>query len=167
MKSTPTNSSVDAYCLVQWAPSAVLKMACEPTAQPRRGPTIWIDPSAGTKAGSIPDEVGVGLGDADGDGVSVGVGVSLADCEALALGVGVGLVADTDVQPVRTMVMAVVAQSRAKRRGMVVQRERYPTSCGANYLYAAFSTLEAANITPPFPRWRRLISRRLLHAGGG
>jgi hypothetical protein len=129
-------------------------MACEPTAQPRRGPTIWIDPSAGTKAGSIPDDVGVGLVDADGDGVGVGVGVgvSLADGEALALGVGVGLVADAAVQPVRTMVMAVVAQSRAKRRGMVVQRERYPTSCGANHLHAAFSTPEAANITPPFPR---------------
>src|SRR5713101_1285328 len=91
MKSTPTNSSVEVYCFVQCAPSAVVKMACEPTAQPRRGPTIWIAPNDGTKSGSMPDDVGVALGEAVG--VVVGVGESLPVGDALTLGVGVGLVA--------------------------------------------------------------------------
>src|SRR4030088_2324158 len=74
MKSTPTNSSVVVYCLAQCAPSAVAKTACEPTAQPRRGPTIWMAPSAGTNPGSMPDGVGDGLGDADRAGVGGCVG---------------------------------------------------------------------------------------------
>jgi len=67
---------------------------------------------------------GLGLGDADavgvGDDVAVGDGESLADGDALALGVGVGLVADAAVQPVRTMAMALIAQSTAERDGMAL-----------------------------------------------
>src|ERR1700736_3545247 len=73
-KSTPTNSSVEAYCFVQCAPSVVPKMACDPTAQPTRGPTIWIAASAGTKPGSTPDGVGVALAEADSEGVGAAVG---------------------------------------------------------------------------------------------
>ncbi len=74
--------------------------------------------NAGTKPGSMPDDVGVALGDADGDGVAE----SLADGDALALGFGVGLAAEVDVQPVRTTKTTLVAPSRANRRGMLVQR---------------------------------------------
>src|ERR1700682_1036755 len=99
-------------------------MAWAPTAQPRRDPTIWMAPSAGTNVGSMLDRGGVALGDAAGEGVGVGVAVgeSLADADALALGVGVGLVADADVQPARTSTMALIAPSRAKWRGIVLQR---------------------------------------------
>jgi hypothetical protein len=97
-------------------------MACEPTAHPSRGPTIWIAPSDGTKTGSIPDDVGVALGEAVGVAVGVGVGESLAVGDALALGVGVGLVADAVVQPVRTIISPLVAPSRAMRKAMVMQR---------------------------------------------
>ena len=122
MKSTPTNSSVDAYCFVQCAPSAVVKIAWAPAAQPRRGPTIWMAPSEGTNTGSMPDGLGVGVGEAVGVGAGVGVGESLAEGDALALGVGVGLVADAAVQPVRTTTIAVAAPSRAMRKAIVVQR---------------------------------------------
>ena len=101
-------------------------MACAPTAQPRRDPTIWMAPSAGTNVGSMPDGVGVALGESDGDGVGEGVsvgvavgesladGVSLADGDALALGVGVSLVADADVQPARMTAIKLVAPNRAR-----------------------------------------------------
>jgi hypothetical protein len=140
MKSTPTNSSVDAYCLPQWTPSAVAKMACEPTAHPRRGPTIWIAPSDGTKRGSIPDEVGVALGEALGVAVGEGVGESLAVGESLGLGVGVGLVADAVVQPVRMISSALAVQSRALRKAMVMQRGGPPRRAPRE------------SNTPPFPR---------------
>src|SRR5207237_5042451 len=72
MKSTPTNSSVEAYCFVQCVPSVVAKMAWDPTAQPTRGPTIWIAARAGVKTGSRLDGVGVGLAAADGEAVAAG-----------------------------------------------------------------------------------------------
>src|SRR5712691_752193 len=142
MKSTPTNSSVDPYCLVQCMPSAVVKMACEPTAQPRRGPTIWMAPSDGTKRGSIPDEVGVAPGEAAGVVVGEGVGESLALGDALTLGVGVGLVADAAVQAVRTTTMALTT---AMRKAMVMQRREPPRRAPA-YIDP-----------PPFPRRRRRL----------
>jgi len=94
-------------------------MACEPTAQPRRGPTIWIAPNDGTKRGSSPDEVGVALGEALGVVVGNGVGESLAIGDALALGVGVGFVAEAAVQPARTIVMRLVAPRTGKRKPML------------------------------------------------
>src|ERR1700682_2157118 len=99
-------------------------IAWSPTAQPRRDPTIWMAPSAGTNVGSMLDGVGVALADAEGEGVGVGVAVgeSLADADALAVGGAVGLVADADVQPARTSTMALMAPSRAKGRGIVLQR---------------------------------------------
>jgi hypothetical protein len=120
-------------------------MACEPTAQPRRGPTIWIAPSDGTKSGSMPDDVGVALGDDVVSVVGVGVGESLADGDALALGVGlgVGLVAEAAVQPVRTTIIALAAPSTAMRKAMVMQRRKAPR------------------------RAPRKSIRRLFHAGGG
>jgi hypothetical protein len=126
MKSTPTNSSVDAYCFVQCAPSAVLKMEWAPTAQPSRGPTIWIAPREGTKTGSVPEELGLALGDALGVAVAEGVGGSLADSETLRVGVGVGFVAEAAVQPVRTRTMALAAASRAIRKAIGVQRHEAP-----------------------------------------
>ena len=125
MKSTPTNSSVDAYCFVQCAPSAVVKMAWAPAAQPRRGPTIWIAPSEGTNMGSMPDGVGVGVGEAVGV-VADGVGESLADSDTLALGAGVGLVGEAAVQPVRRKRIALAAPSRAMRIGMVIATPEAP-----------------------------------------
>ena len=57
-------------------------MACEPTAQPRCGPTIWIEASAGIPPGTVPDGAMDGVGVGDGDAFGVG--------SAVALGVGVG-----------------------------------------------------------------------------
>src|SRR5438445_12377419 len=107
MKSTPTNSSVEAYCLVQCAPSMVAKIACDPTVQPRRGPTIWMAARAGTKPGSMPE--GVGLAEADGDGVDSGE--ALADGEALRLGLGVALAPAAAAQPPSTTAAALAAQA--------------------------------------------------------
>jgi hypothetical protein len=104
-------------------------MACEPTAQPRRGPTIWIAPSDGTKRGSSPDEVGVALGEVLGVVVGTGVGESLAVGDALALGVGVGFVAEAAVQPAMTITIAPAAPSRAMREATVMQRRSGPRSC--------------------------------------
>ena len=101
-------------------------MACEPTAQPRRGPTIWIAPSDGTKRGSSTDEVGVALAEALGVVVGNAVGESLAIGDALALGVGVGFVAEAAVQPARTISSALATPSRAIRKAMVMQRCRPP-----------------------------------------
>ena len=119
MKSTPTNSSVDANCFVQCAPSLVAKIACDPTAHPSRGPTIWIAERAGTKRGSRLEGVGVGLAAADGAGVFVGEALAAG---AFEIGVGIGLTADVEVQPASTAA-SVAAHSGANRRGMVLQRE--------------------------------------------
>ena len=78
--------------------------------------------NAGTKPGSMPDDVGVALGDADGDGVAE----SLAYGDALPLGFGVGLAAEVDVQPLRTTKTILVAPIRADRRGMGMQRYSTP-----------------------------------------
>jgi hypothetical protein len=124
MKSTPTNSSVDAYCFVQCAPSAVLKMAWAPTAQPSRGPTIWIAPSEGTKTGSLPEELGLALGDALGVAVAEGVGGSLADGETLGVGVGVGFVAEAVAHPASRAAMTMVAKTRTAQTAMDVSTEK-------------------------------------------
>jgi hypothetical protein len=107
-------------------------MACEPTAQPRRGPTIWRAPSDGTKSGSLPDDVGVTLGDAVGVVVGVGIGESVGDGDGTALGVGVGRVADAVVQPVRTTTTTPAAPNAAMRNGIPIQRQTYPT-CAARH----------------------------------
>jgi hypothetical protein len=116
MKSTPTNSSVDAYCFVQWAPSLVAKMACDPTAQPARGPTIWMAPSAGTNPGSMPVAVGVGVADALADGVGDGEASGDAEPLGVAVGVGVGLAADVEVHPPRAIVIAMAVTACPIRR---------------------------------------------------
>src|SRR2546421_8802074 len=128
MKSTPTNCSVEASCFAQWVPSFVAKIAYAPTAQPRRGPTIWIEASAGTKSGSMPD----GDGDAEGVGTLVldAVADALAASEADALGLGdaVALAAVLAVQPLSVASAAIV--ERAARRpgrdppGMHIRRAR-------------------------------------------
>src|SRR6266576_2792725 len=88
MKSTPTNSSVDPYCFAQRVPSVVAKIAWAPTAQPSRGPTIWMAASAGTKPGSTPDGVTVGVGDAESVAEGVGDGDASEDGEALGVELG-------------------------------------------------------------------------------
>src|SRR3984893_5773465 len=60
-------------------------MACEPTAQPKRGPTIWMEASGGTHGGATPAAVAEGVGVADGEGDGLGVGVD----SGVALGVAV------------------------------------------------------------------------------
>jgi len=64
--------------------------------------------------GSIPDELGVAVGEGLGASVGEGAGESLAVFDALAL--GVGLVADAEVQPVRTITIRLVAPSTDKRK---------------------------------------------------
>src|SRR5919201_5289708 len=81
MKSTPTNSSVEAYCFVQWFPSLVAKIACDPTAHPSREPTIWIADSAGTNSGSTPAGVADGLALAEGVLAEELVGLALAEAD--------------------------------------------------------------------------------------
>src|SRR5438067_3221789 len=66
-KSTPTNSSVEVNCRVQCKPSLVAKIACDPTAQPVRGPTIWMAERAGMNCGSLDAGEGEGLALADAD----------------------------------------------------------------------------------------------------
>ena len=96
--------------------------------------------------------VGLGLGDAEGDGVddavAVGSGESVADgdtlADARALGVGVGVVATAAVHPVSTIVTKLVAPSKARWRGMRVQRKCPRCPCKSRNYHAAFSTPEAA-----------------------
>ena len=127
MKSTPTNCSVEASCFAQWVPSFVAKTAYAPTAQPRRGPTIWIDAKAGTKSGSMPE----GDGDADVPGVVVLIAVADAvaiDAEALGLGDGVALTAVVAVQPLSVASTAIVETAARRpgrdRPGMHIRRAR-------------------------------------------
>src|SRR5437868_13939406 len=98
MKSRPTYWLVDEYCLLQCAPSLVVKMAPDPTAQPSRGVNIWMAASAGMKAGSVPSGVAVGVGLGVGLVDSVGVGVSEASGLAVAVEFGLGRVALAAVQ---------------------------------------------------------------------
>jgi len=119
MKSTPTNSSVDAYCFVQRVPSAVAKIAWAPTAQPRRGPTICIAASAGTNPGSTAEGVADGSGVGESLAEGVGDGDALGEGEALAVAVGAGLSVDAEVHPARTTATAMTPQAWTIRRDWV------------------------------------------------
>src|ERR1700716_2315932 len=73
-------------------------MACEPTAQPESGPTIWIEASAGPAPGTAPD------GRAEGAGVGDGAGVALAVALIrLTGGGGVFRLSDRSCQAPRAM----------------------------------------------------------------
>jgi transcriptional regulator with XRE-family HTH domain len=116
-----------------------VKIAPDPTAQPSRGVTIWIAPSAGMKLGSVPSGVGVGVdvgvGDAVGEAVALAesVGVDVAEGSELAVALGRGLklgrVAVVAVQAAdRTAIATVNPMSASDRRadtaGMAVRRPR-------------------------------------------
>src|SRR3977135_1328426 len=81
-------------------------MACEPTAQPESGPTIWIEASAGTAPGTAPDGRAEGVGGGDGATLGVGVGTGIALAVAvirLTGGGGVFRLSDRSCQAPRAM----------------------------------------------------------------
>src|SRR2546423_4950191 len=53
-------------------------MACDPTAQPSLGPTIWIEASGGIVPGTAPEGADVGLAVGEGEALGVDSGVALA-----------------------------------------------------------------------------------------
>src|SRR5207248_29582 len=103
--------------------SMVAKIACAPTAQPRRGPTIWMAASAGTKAGSTPDGVGVGVGDGESLAEEAGEADGLGEGDAVGVSDAGGLIAAAGAQPPRRMATATTGKPR------LIRRSEVPTAC--------------------------------------